>query len=183
MSSCSLTSHNITFILNILIHVILLLSIISSFYLLYVSKLSSDIYKKELNSLLSENINKLFKDVTNSQKQTIKQYVPSTILDKYIDHYKNTQSECFNMKNNFLKNITIGVIIVLIMVLIFIIIILKISCNACPPIMELLQENIAVFIFVGVIEISFFLFIARYYIPVKPSVMVDSLIKSLKNNL
>ena len=50
-----------------------------------------------------------------------------------------------------------------------------------PIYKELLVENLVTFLCVGAIEVCFFLFVASKYVPVVPSLMLDSTFADVKN--
>ena len=54
------------------------------------------------------------------------------------------------------------------------------SCNKCVPVGRILLENIVLFGLIGVIEAVFFMFIAKQYVPVKPSYFINETLSSLK---
>lgn len=175
---CYITPPNTMFLMNVFIHVMILLSIVSGFYFLFVSHLSKDVFRKQLKKLISKNFKKLLEHI--DRKEDIKKILSPIDLDKYINYYENKTGRDFEVQNWWLKAMTVTVICALVLILIVFAFVLVKSCNHCPPFGELITENIVVFTFVGAIEILFFLFIAKNFVPVKPSLMVTSLIKDIR---
>lgn len=172
------TSMFSNFFINSTLHVLILLLIISSFFFLYVSKLSSNTFKRELGHIIDDN---LIMAIRNSDKNgALKAYIRATDLTPWIEHYRTTPDDESIIQNRWLKRVTIFVIIFLIVMFITTVCILKFSCNQKIPLKRILLENIILFSLVGMVEILFFLFIARKFIPVVPSLMIRTIINTLK---
>lgn len=168
-----------SFFLNSTLHVIILLTILSLFFFLYVSKLSSETFKNELSNILSDNfipaIRKADKDgVFRKQIQKVN-------FDAWINYYKNTQEDATVIENGWLKRSTMIVLGFLIAIFVLSVVLLSLSQEKLP-ILAIVRDNIILFFFVGLIEITFFYYIARRYIPVSPSVMISTIITTLKKD-
>lgn len=176
MNSCNASSKNMDFIMNILIHVLILLCIISGFFFLYVSKLSKSKFQEELNDLISN-------DLMNTLKNADKTGTLKTLNlgDDIVNFYKNKVDEATVLQNWWLTVITITMVITLIISVAVIVLIMKYSCNQCIPLWHIIKDNLILFFFIGIIEITFFMLIARNFIPVKPSLMINTILERLKS--
>ena len=177
---CSRPPKNVNFFLNTVVHILILLLIISGFFFLYVSKLSQDKFKSEVTDLVDQNFNTLIK--TADKDQVVKKLLSEVNVDRISDYYQNQTDQVKQLTNTWLSRVTIMAIAMLVFTIIMVVVILKSSCGQCIPILEIIKENVILFAFVGFVEISFFLFIAKKFVPTKPSLMMESMISSLKAN-
>ena len=177
---CLRPPKNISFFINVVLHMFILLVIISSFFFFYVSKIAGDKFKEELENIINE---KLPDALANADKNKIlKTALNSIDLDRITSYYQNKPDKASAIQNNWLIRVTIVALVCLFITIILTMIILKYSCQQKAPFGHIVKENIILFFFVGLIEIVFFLQIARYFIPTKPSLMMQSIIDSVKAN-
>jgi len=116
----------------------------------------------------------------NAKKFATTSKDPLNILDKI---YSKPDELTENNNSWLLKtNILYGLIILVIILTLLITLIYVCKINNFP-VFEILKENIAVFIGVGVIEVLFFLNIGLKFIPTKPSIIITNTITDLKQNL
>ncbi len=167
-----------TFFLNSTLHVIILLLILSLFFFIYVSKLSSATFKNEITSILRDNFIPAIQKADT--KGLLKQSLKKTDLNPWINYYKNTPEESTVIENEWLKKSTAIVLTFLIVIFFLTIALLKFDCKQDIPLFRIIRDNIILFFFVGMIEILFFYYIARKYIPVYPSTMINAIISTLK---
>lgn len=168
-----------SFFLNSTLHVIILLTILSLFFFLYVSKLSATIFKNELSNILSDNFIPAVRKADKDGK--FRKQIQKINLDAWIDYYKNTEEDVTTIENQWLKRSTMIVIGFLIAIFFLSVALLSLSQEKLP-ILAIIRDNIILFFFVGLIEIMFFYYIARRYIPVSPSVMISTIITTLKKD-
>jgi len=167
-----------TFFLNSTLHIIILLAIISSFFFFYVSKLSSNTFKNEITNLINEDFITAVKNADT--KGLFKSGLQKTNLQPWISYYKNTPQDSTTIENEWLERTTIIILTFLCVMFLSTVVLLKWSCSQDIPMFRIVRDNIILFFFVGLIEIMFFYFIARRYIPVQPSVLITSIINTLK---
>lgn len=167
----------VIFFTNVVLHILILLIIISSFYFFYVSKLSSDKFKSELTDLINNNLEPALQKADNG---TLKSILSQLDINNVKEYYKNKTDASAQAQNTWLKRCTALIIIVLLLTIILTYYILKQSCNQSTPMKKLLKENLILFFFVGLIEITFFMLIAKKFVPTKPSLMMETMISSLQ---
>ena len=163
--------------MNVLIHVIILFSFLSLFFFKFVSKVEEDAFKSELGDMIEENVNKV---ILNNQdvKPRIKKILPA--LKKLNVLYENPDG--FTLERNILvKFSAIFMILILLSIFITITTTLAFGCDKNVSIKHLIIENIIIFILIGIVEYMFFTRIAIKYIPTTPSLMINTLINTLKN--
>jgi hypothetical protein len=168
------------FIIDIFIHIIILLSILLTFFIFVISKLEKKELTQQIKNQIDVNMPKLYNNIKGFKKalQPLNSENPSIFqtMEKFYDE-PDTTTEYWNNTS------IIGTIIILLALIcgfIAIWFILKYSCNKCIPLGKIIIENIILFGFIGVIEILFFKFIASQYVAVEPSYFVDQTLNSLK---
>ncbi len=174
-------------VVDIFVHVIILLGILLSFFVLVISKLETKELTGQITNQIDTNLPNLYNDINKSTpNDAFKTLVKSlnqggeksvlSIMDRYYDKPDaTTESE------NSIP--IIGALIVLLSLtggLIAIWAVLKYSCNKCIPLGGIIFENIVLFGCIGIIEILFFKFIASKYVPTLPSYFVNETLESMK---
>jgi hypothetical protein len=177
---CARPPKNTSFFINVVIHIAILLTIVSSFFFFYVSKLSRDKFKDELEDLINQNLSPAIQkaDSNGVIKETLKQLD----LNRITKYYKNKTDTAMSIQNKWLFRVTLLAIVMLVFTVILSVIILRQACGQCAPFTQILKENIILFTFVGFMEVSFFLTVARNFVPSKPSLMMSTIVESLKAN-
>lgn len=179
-NKCLRPPKNISFFINVVLHMFILLVIISSFFFFYVTRLTTDKFQQELDDIITTNLPPA---IVNADKQKLLKIALSTInMDRVVEYYKNKTDKATTIQNKWLIRVTLVAIVSLLFTIILTIVILKFSCQQRAPFFHIIKENIILFFFVGIIEITFFLQIARYFVPTQPSLMMKSLIDALKAN-
>jgi hypothetical protein len=175
---CSRPSFNTNFVLNATIHILILLSIVSGFFFFYVSGLSQEKYQSEIKKAIEENLIPQLEKIDTSG--TLKSTLQKLDLEKLSEYYALPSSS----KNNWwLSRVTALALLMLLISVIGMSLILQQSCNQCPPLWDIIKENIYLFTLVGMVEVGFFMMIARKFVPTKPSLMISSVVKSIQKNL
>jgi len=176
---CKRPPTNVTFFINVIIHVFILLMIISGFFFIYVSQLAKDKFRGELSDVITENLGDALRNADS--EGYIKKGLQVVDLEKFKDYYDRPDPTAAN-ENSWLFRTTIMIVIVLVLLLVIVVVIVKLFCKRIP-FGSVLVENLVLFTLVGAVEICFFLFIARYFVPTKPSLIIQSTIESIKENI
>lgn len=171
---------NMSFFINVVIHMFILLCIISAFFFFYVSRLSSEIFKNELDDIITDHLQQSLQNADKTKM--LKSALNSVDLDRITVYYQNHTDKASEIQNKWLERVTIVALGCLLFTIVLSIVILKFSCKQKAPIGSIVRENIILFMFVGFVEVTFFLFIAKKYIPTKPSLMMQAIIDSVKKS-
>ncbi len=170
-------------ILDILIHVFILASILSIFFLLVIVPIE----KSELNNEVHDNIQKGIQPIIQQAEKIINDNnIFNASADQKSKEFVRRLHKYYEGENEVNKTYNEGLVTSLIIVLLFLltgIIVIyfayKNSCGKCPPIFSLIGENLLLFAIIGIIEYLFFIEIASKYIPIKPSLIIDTVNSSL----
>lgn len=176
---CTRPPRNVNFFINALLHMVILLTIVSAFYFAFVSKLSQQKFREELTDLIASNLGPALQSA--DKNGALKDILKTLNMDRITQYYQNKSDRAITIQNRWLFRLTLISILFVIFTIVLSIYILKISCHQCAPFSHILKENLVLFFFVGIVEVSFFLFIARKFVPTRPSLMMKSIIDSLKN--
>ena len=176
--SCITTGSYMSTGINVAIHVLILFTILSMFFMFYVAPME----RMALNGEIKNNIDKLITFDSAIIPDEYKPFLKSDILQKLKNSYTKPHKlvETHNewlFKTIILTNVSLFIVVTLSTLL------LLYQCNQCLPIGHILLENGLTFLFVGLVEYLFFTRVALHYIPSKPSAMANSFFESLEKNL
>lgn len=177
---CNKPPKNLNFFINAIVHIFILLTIISSFFFVYVSQLAKNKFHSELSDVVKNNLG------PSLQKADKDRYIKTLLQGmgpnlSQATQYFNGENEATAIENKWLMWTTIGIIVVLVLTVIIILAIIKLFCQKIPFV-TILKENIILFTLVGAVEVVFFLFIAKNFIPTKPSLVMETVVNSLKTD-
>lgn len=167
----------ISLFINCLIHILILFTILTVFFIVYISKLEKKTFQNEIGKVINEQ----FDNMNEADKNKIKPYLQQYDLSKAKELFSQPDTT-ISVNNKWLLNLAYTIITFLFLFTMILISCLYFSCKMCINIKEILIENIVIFSLVGVIEICFFLYIASQYIPVAPSVLTSTMIERLQKN-
>lgn len=173
---CSNSPDGINMIVDGVLHVLILASILTAFYFLVASKLGKSVLRKELKNNIEDNLVPALKNAdTNNQ---IKNAIQQVDFEKLKSIYQNDSEVTVN-QNKWIETVTIGSLIALFVVLFVIVTMLRTFCTSVP-IGRIVKENLILFSLVGMVEVLFFLNVGRKFVPTKPSLIVETVIDSIK---
>jgi hypothetical protein len=174
-------------VVDIFVHVIILLGILLSFFVLVISKLETKELTGQITNQIGTNLPKLYNDINNSSPDNAFQTLIKSLNkggDKSIlsvmERYYDKPDAATESENSIP---ILGALIVLLSLtggLFAVWAVLKYSCNKCIPLGRIIFENIVLFGCIGIIEILFFNFIASKYVPTLPSYFVNETLESMK---
>jgi hypothetical protein len=166
---CEPASNEINVIVNALLHVFILFTILSLFYIFYIRKVEENAFNSEINNAIQEklvpNVNELVRN--NPSLQGTINAIPFTSLKRIYSKEDVLRAN----QNEWVKKSMIATSVTLFLILATILLVLKQSCGICVPITEILLENLISFVFIGAVEFLFFVNVAFKFVPVQPSYM------------
>jgi len=173
-----------SFLINLTLHVVILFTILGFLFMFYISKVARASILGEINSLMKSSFNDFITYLNNNPpiKKEFDLYVQNLDVDQLQNYYAG-QSEATVVNNNWVMRSIITTIIILVLTILLIVIILKFHCGFQIYLTRIVIINMIIFIFVGVIELLFFVNIISKYIPVKPSFVITTLLNEIKKNV
>jgi hypothetical protein len=175
---CISKQNTVNFSVNILTHCTFLLAIIASVFFLFTEKIMSNAINNQVEDLAVDNIEKFYSELTPENKKILQQSLQQAQLETLLNIYKTPNEERY-INNNWIKKIIYIIIGLLIVVVIVAILISKANCGKIS-VVEILSENILIFMFVGIVEFLFFTKIIIKYIPAYPSTLSNIFVKQIK---
>jgi hypothetical protein len=163
--------------LNITVHIIILFSFLSLFFFLYVSKIEEQAFKDEIGNVIETNVQSALEKRREYALPLVKKAIP------FLEYAKlqHSQPEKVSEKQNILVKFAAGfTVLMLIGICLTIILTLSFDCGKKVPVTEILLENTATFVLVGIIEFLFFTKIAMKYVPAPPTLMLKTIINTFK---
>jgi hypothetical protein len=185
MESCQKSPKSFTLVNNVFLHVLILFTILSALFILYISKLTTDGINKEFinivnNAFSPTELSKL--DSNGILKQNLKNIDP-VIFSTYINQFNNYPNDLREEINLKIKEEIFIVIGALILCCILINLIPIKFFKYCNGLSTLLLELLVAFSLVGFIEFWFFTNVASKFVPVKPSFLESYMRKKLATYL
>ncbi len=175
-------SKPLSFSVNLLCHVFILLTFLTIFFFRYIAGLTESHVDSELQSLVQDQTDQLLDFIDKNDTQNfIRWDIVSDYADKMIEDSKNNLS--FITENN--KNLYDDSICALFMMGFVIVVLVAyfVFRGVNLRLKFILMENLVIFAFVGMIEIYFFMNIASKYIPVLPDDAVKAAFSRIKEKL
>lgn len=157
------------------IHCLFLVTILSTFFWLVVTRFSKQALQKELRHAIHGLIDGID---WGFLPQSIRQQIHS--FDEELLY--GQEAEITTVNNNWLFSTTILFLTTVWGGLVFVLWLLSLS-KTLPDMWDIVAENIILFMCVGVVELCFFLFVALKYVPTKPSLLVSTVVDSAKQQL
>ena len=175
---CTTKQNSVNFGVNILTHCTFLLAIICSVFFLFTERIMTNAMNNQIEDLAVDTIDKFYNDSTPENQQAIKLSLQHAQLEIALNIYQS-QSEDRIINNKWIEKIIYVIVALLIVVVIIAILISKAHCGNISVI-EILSENIIIFMCVGIVEFLFFTKIIIKYIPAYPSTLSHVFVDKLK---
>jgi len=147
--------------LSALLHIFILFSVLSSLFILIISKLEARAFNDEIQSVAQDKLLPALKKHSTPATDAILRRLN---YDKLEAYYNQTSNE-ITVNNNWLKGAMIAGNVILFLVIIS----LTFAWRGCLNFKHVFIENVVVFALVGVFEFLFFKNVASKYVPVAPS--------------
>lgn len=171
--------------INGVCHVLILFTFLTILYFVIVAPLSDAAFQKTIKTEVGGAVHKMTKDISDTDRYYISRVIHQDIgggksaIDTAISHYSKP-TDVIVENNKWIKITAIEIILVIALCMLIVILILRYSCNKCTGIFDIVKENAITFLFVGIVEYTFFTFIAFKYIPSPPSTMLTIMIDAFK---
>lgn len=179
MSSKNSTDKVLSFVINLLCHVFILLTFLTFFFFLYISKLTAEHIDTEMKSMVFNKTNELMKSLDQKVKPgdiswSAVNIVSGAFQTKCQGNLKSIEDNNLELYDSSICFLLIFGLVIIVLVCYFMI------RNVNLGLKYIMVENFVIFAFVGMIEIYFFLNIASKYIPISPDTAVIAITDRLK---
>jgi hypothetical protein len=165
--------------LNTLLHIFILLLFLTLFFEFILSKTIINAFNGEISPYISSIVPSKLDDLNKKSGGKL-----CTGLKNYdLAHLEKVYDKPFpevERNNKYVLFMAVGLSLFSIFLFISMYIVITKTCKIKASLGDILLENIIIFILVGAIEFGFFKFIISKYIPVPPSVMINSVVSDLK---
>ena len=168
------------FALDIMIHTLILFTFLSIFFFMYVSKIEQSAFESEIGDLIEESLTNILDENKSESKAIISPLKPVLVP---LQNLYNGPSRLSMERNSLVKFTAIFIIVLMICCILSIIITLQTDCGEHVHMGHIIVENIVVFICIGIVEFWFFTNVAIKYIPTSPSLMINTMLTALKQQL
>ena len=174
--------------INIGFHMVILCIFLTILFFTYISKREENVISKEFSKAINENVPSVLNSIDKFDKEILPPHGNinwkdvDKIADKIEDKYKDKDPEV--IKNNK-KLLLIAIIMCVILAIITIsgILYFGVYKGYNLHLKVILMENAVIAVFIGIIEILFFQYIASEYVPVNKSQLADNLINRIEYNI
>ena len=162
-------------VVNVLLHVLILFTILTLIFWFVIRKVETQSITDELNN----NVNTYLDTFQDSS--ALKKFVKDSSVELEILKKMYSKPDLVTETNNSWLLITnILYFVILFVILISILFTIRFVYNTADfPILHIIKENMVIFLFIGAVEIWFFLNIGTKFIPTKPSMLIENVRKDL----
>ena len=167
------------------LHVLILWTFLIGFFFFFISGVENEAFTSEFNSQIQDNLPGLLTKADAASGGLIKPALNKNLdVLAALERSYDAPDPLVKSYNSWLMLLSFGISAILLIMLFIGVGTYGKGCavrNLAPiPIKKLILKNIILFLFVAGIEGVFFLYIARKYIPVKPSQLVSDMVARLK---
>jgi len=175
-------SDKFSFFINILCHVLILLTFLTIFFFKYITHMTEQHINTELKSVINDQTDQLLRYVETKDTQNEIRWDDVAILSQRIIDDAKIQVPFIEKNNQQLYDESICTLIMF-AVGIVMLVAYFIFRGVDLKLKFILVENLVIFAFIGMIEIYFFMNIASQYVPVMPDEAINSSFSRIKYNL
>lgn len=174
--------------LNISLHVLILFTFLTIFFFAYISKLSKKSIQNAMDGMINQQVGKLLTEIDkwdktlNSDSLTINWGEVNNLAQQIIDKSQGEMPE-ITANNKKLQIVGMTMIGSLILLMIIMFVYFRYIKGYDIHVGQIVAENFVIFLFVGIVEFGFFMYIASKYIPVTPDFVAISALDRVKENL
>jgi len=176
-------SFGFRFFVNAVTHIAIVFLALLILWIFLISHVEQKSLEGEFEKQIEHNLSKALANANAKSGGKFKEYLqPLRVPLKTIQPLFQGDDPTGKNFNNSLLVIGFGIVVVLFTIMVTAV--WTSSTNGVPVgkmLGGVVVENISIFLLVGMVEIMFFLIIAQYFVPIKPSIVINLLIKDLQN--
>lgn len=166
--------------LNVIMHIIILFTFLAGLFFIYISKVEANALKNEFGDIVEKIVTKILERypiVTAENKEEI-----IKLVDFAIPFYTQP-SKATVERNIMVKFLSVFTILLFVSIFLSIYLTIRFECGKDVGLLRIAVENIVIFVLVGIVEFVFFTKVAMKYIPTSPSLISQTIINTIKENL
>lgn len=168
---------------DIAMHVIILFTFLSLFYMYYISELSKKSFDREISKNIDKFVKKAIEETDITEIENSKYLLKHIPFENFAILFEEP-SQTTTLQNKWLFNSLTASIIVMWLMLFGFIFLVKGKCGKEIgneiTVVNLIKNNITTFLFIGLVEYMFFTNVAVKFIPVVPSTLTNSFFDEIK---
>jgi len=174
-----------SYILNILIHILILFSFLSILFFAYISHVEEKSINREVKKAVNKEIDNGLQLLEKYKSYLDKNKLIRSLrnVSNYLTKTSDDSSEEIRKNNTWLIKLSITTIISLIIVIFILLVYFILYRKDIIQFKEILMENLFIFVFVGIIEYWFFANIVSKYVPVMPTLLSKTFFGNIKNKI
>ena len=170
-------------IINIGIHVVILFSILSLMFFIYISGITREHVDKEFRHIINNNMDTYLEKLVQKDKHHQIPWAKIAVESQQMEKLYTRPSEFVKKHNSQLLRKVLIAIGVMFGILVLAIVVFHYYFKKKISLLTILLENLVIFLLIGFIEFMFFKFIASKYIPLNKSDVMNTLIQRIIHNL
>lgn len=179
---CVPANKHTIFGIDIAVHVLILFTILSWFFMLYTSKIEKRALNDQLKDNISYTIDKFLGSLNLVQKQELKEMGDGQNVAVLREVLKQPDQNT-ETNNKWLFRTIIYTNVILFVLVTLVIVLLTKQCDQCIDLKHILIVNFITFTFVGGFEYLFFKNVGIKYVPSKPSTISNVFSQRLEQNM
>jgi hypothetical protein len=183
MTECFTSQSGTSLAFNILLHMFILFLFLSLLFKIFISKLETSKFQDEMASLIDENTTDALNNYSLTHADLKSNIKNNANLLNTLNQMYSVPDPVTNNNNDWVMSFDNVMLVLIALSILIVLCFLYFSCKKCINLKEVLLENLIIFACVGVIEYVFFTQIAFNYIPVPPSLLINTVYATAKQNL
>jgi uncharacterized membrane-anchored protein len=185
----SATLNKPALITDIALHIFILWTFLCGFFFFYVSKIEKNAFENEFGNIIDENVPEILAKIDAKTGGVAKKALQDNtrILEIMYKIY-DKPDPVVKSYNNWLMLVAFSISAIMFVMIVTGVTIYgsggcKIPTSKQIPLPKIIVKNLITFFLVAIIEGLFFFFIAKNFIPAKPSQLVSDMISRIKQNV
>jgi len=170
--------------INVVLHVLILFTILTALFWIFISEIETTAIDYQIKTAIDAIFSSYVSGLSSQQAQEVGAVITANMPELVVlkNEYSNPDPAT-QLNNQWLLDLNVTILLAIVGILVTILLILPFVCSIKTPFWHILLENIILFSCIGLIEGIFFYYIALKFVPVMPSVLGNTAIQSLKQNL
>jgi hypothetical protein len=178
------SSENVDLVVNAGLHVLILVSILFGVFIFVVQPLTQSAFQSQMQTLATTATNSALTQMNTADNGSTKKTIQnnSNVLNAAENLFANPDA-VRSVHNSWLLGCTALFICLFATMLLIFLVTVRLVGGQRVPIWNILKQNLVAFVFIGMIEVWFFITVASQYIPTPPSALTKTIVCRARQNL